>query len=106
MRAPLLVAASFLLASTVTSAEQSTPHSVVPPEGYVPNAEAAIQIAVAVWGPIYGAEKIEREKPYRASLRNDVWVVEGSLPAQRLGGVAIAEISKKDGRILRVSHGK
>jgi hypothetical protein len=106
MRLSPLIAASLLLASTITSAEQSAAHNFVPPEGYVPNADAAIQIAVAVWGPIYGAEKIEREKPYRASLRNGVWVVEGSLPPQSLGGVAIAEISKKDGRILKVSHGK
>jgi NTF2 fold immunity protein len=32
--------------------------------------------------------------------------VEGSLPKGAKGGVALAEISKEDGRIIRVSHGK
>jgi len=59
-----------------------------------------------VWEPIYGEEKIAREKPYRAVLRNGIWVVEGSLRAGSAGGVAIAEIAQDDGRILRVSHGK
>ena len=67
----------------------------------------AIKIAVAIWEPIYGEDQIAREKPYRARLdTNGVWVVEGSLPQGRLGGIAVAEIAKNDGRILRVSHGK
>jgi hypothetical protein len=81
-------------------------HNVKPKEGYVPNAETAIKIAVAVWEPIYGAETIAAEKPYVAVLNKDVWIVQGSLPEGYVGGVAIAEIAKDDGRILRVSHGK
>ncbi len=78
----------------------------VPEEGYVPNKDVAIKIAVAVWEPIYGVEHIAGEKPYRATLKKDVWTVQGSLPEGSKGGVALAEISKKDGRILRVIHGK
>jgi len=77
-----------------------------PAEGYVPDAETAIAIAVAVWNPIYGKEKILGEKPYRASLENGVWTVRGSLPRGRVGGVAEVDISKDDGRILRLIHGK
>lgn len=75
-----------------------------PKHGYVPDAKVAIKIAVAVWEAIYGEEKIAREKPYRARLTNGVWTVEGSLPAGSVGGVAIAEIAKDDGKILRVIH--
>jgi len=78
----------------------------MPDEGLVPTADIAIQIAVAVWEPIYGVENIQRQKPFRATLTNGVWLVEGSLPKRMLGGVALAEISKRDGRVLRVSHGK
>jgi hypothetical protein len=107
MRLPRLIAASLLSASLVASAQPSTPHNVLPAQGYVPDAETAIRIAVAVWTPIYGAAKIETEKPYRATLHEGVWLVEGTLPSEHhRGGVAVAEISKKDGRILRVSHGK
>lgn len=77
-----------------------------PKDGYVPDAETAIAIAVAVWNPIYGKDQIAKEKPYKASLSKGIWTVEGSLPEGMLGGTAVAEISKDDGRILRVIHEK
>ena len=94
-----------LFASTMLAA-QSVPHNVKPAAGYVPDQQTAIRIAVAIWEPIYGREHIEGEKPYRATLKDGVWIVAGSLPKGWVGGVALAEISKKDGRILRVSHGR
>ena len=77
-----------------------------PKDGYVPDEETAIAVAVAVWNPIYGREKIEGEKPFHARLKNGVWTVTGSLPEGLDGGTAEADISKDDGRILRIIHGK
>jgi len=85
---------------------QEQKHNYKPAAGYVPDEKTAINIAIAVWEPIYGVEKIAKEKPFRAALKNGVWYVNGSLPEGRLGGVAEAEIAKDDGRILRISHGK
>ena len=76
-----------------------------PKEGYVPDEKTAIKIAVAVWTPIYGEKLIESEKPYHAALSNGVWFVRGWV-LDLYGDAAEAEISKDDGRILRVSHGK
>jgi len=67
----------------------------------------AIRIAVAVWEPIYGADQIAGEKPYKATLADGVWTVTGSLPEHmNRGGVAELDVEKGDGRILRVIHGK
>jgi hypothetical protein len=77
-----------------------------PPNGFVPDEATAIKIAVAIWTPIFGKAKIAKEKPYHAMLKDDIWIVEGSLPEGYFGGVARAEISKEDGRIVSVSHGK
>jgi hypothetical protein len=84
----------------------ATEHNFKLKVGYVPDAQTAIKIAVAVWEPIYGVEKIAAEKPYRARFTKGRWIVEGSLPMGWNGGVAIAEIAKDDGTVLRVSHGK
>ena len=85
-------------------------HSYKPKEGYVPDAVTAIKIAEAVLVPIYGEKVINEENPLKAVLKDGVWIVEGTLhcpEGQRcLGGVALIEISKDDGKILRVSHGK
>ena len=80
--------------------------SFVPKAGFVPDEQTAIRIAVAIWEPIYGKESISREKPYHAVLSDGVWTVTGSIPHNMVGGVAIAEISQIDARVLRVSHGR
>jgi len=97
-------------AYSVTTAQPSPP-SYKPVGGYVPDAKTAVQIAVAVWSPIYGERKIQGEKPFHASLKRGVWTVIGSMPPSRPGvkmhgGVALARISKADGRVLQVIHGK
>lgn len=88
------------------NAQHSSLHSYIPPNGFVPDSITAVRIATAVWNPIYGERQIHGEEPYRASLRGGIWTVEGTLPADAIGGVAVAEIAKRDGRIVRVSHGK
>jgi len=93
------------------AAQNTAAHSYVPPQGFVPDSATAVRIAEAVWVPIYGAEQIASERPFVAALSGDVWTVIGSLPTpsagySSLGGVAVAEIARQDGRILRVSHGR
>lgn len=99
----MIVLASVAIASV---AAEPTPHSYTPKDGFVPNESVAIAIAIAVWVPIYGAEAISKQRPYTATLVNGTWIVHGSLPEEMVGGVAQAEIAKKDGRILRVTHGQ
>jgi len=95
-----------LISTNPLLAQKEEKHNAIPEKGYVPDEDTAIKIAIAVWIPIYGKDKIENEKPYVAKLKDNVWHVQGSLPKEMLGGVAIAEIDKKTGAILRISHGK
>ena len=99
----IIIASALLIVGSSALVAQRT---YMPPGGYVPDADTAIRIAVAVWEPIYGRKQIQSQKPFRAALRNGVWTVHGSLPPNTPGGVAEADISKKDGRVLRVIHGK
>ncbi len=103
-RYPLLCIATGI--PWLLNAQDSPPHSYIPPNGFVPDSVTAVRIATAVWNPIYGEQDIRGERPYRASLHDGIWTVEGTLPKNSPGGVAIAEIAKQDGRIIRVSHGK
>lgn len=100
--AALLLSGAALTIHSKEEAKRGGP----PKEGYVPTAETAVKIAVAVWLPIYGEAAIEKEKPYKAVLKDGTWYVTGSLPEGRKGGVAEAEISRKNGCIGRVGHGK
>ena len=75
-----------------------------PKDGFVPNAATAIGIALVVLEPIYGADQIEKQKPFMADLRGGVWVVQGSI--EHRTGTAEVNISKRTGAILRIVHGK
>lgn len=98
---------SLLIAPAIAlSAEDAQKHNYKPTRGYVPDEETAIRIAVAVWTPVYGKEKIMNEKPFTATLQNGIWHVRGSLPKGWKGGVAEADIAKDDGRIIQIYHGK
>jgi NTF2 fold immunity protein len=106
MRRGLLVAAVVCSLAGLNFVMAEPKHSVRPKAGLVPNAQTAIQIAVAVWVPIYGEKMIQGERPFSAELKDGVWTVEGSLPKGMRGGTALAEIAQEDGRIFRVSHGR
>ena len=89
--------------------------SYTPPNGYVPDAATAMKVAEAVMIPVYGREKIESERPFKATLRGDTWTIEGTLRCENgkgsittecAGGVAVVKLSKTNARIISMIHGK
>lgn len=78
---------------------------------YVPNEETAKKIAEAIWLPIFG-EEIFEQRPYRATLVDNIWIVRGLMPLPCRnepgcrGGTAYIEIRKSDCKILKVKHGR
>jgi hypothetical protein len=103
VRVQLLSCIFFISTVSVTLAEET--HSYMPPHGMVPDRATALLIAEAVLFPIYGEEKIKAEYPLTVNLGSGVWTVKGTLPARmNKGGVAVIEISKENGCILRVSQ--
>src|SRR5438105_7832010 len=86
-----------------------------PKDGFVPDSTTAVKIAEAVLIPVYGKEKIESERPFKATLENGVWTVNGTLRCPDgkggttticVGGTAEVKLSKADGRILKMIHYK
>jgi len=106
IRMKIFVTTLFLIAIAAGCIAEEPQHNYVPKDGYVPTEDVAIKIAIAILEPICGAAQIASEKPYHATLTNGIWTVTGSLPGHKVGGVAIAEIAKSDGRVIRVSHGR
>jgi hypothetical protein len=101
----LLLILTFLFVMNVSAGDQKLPN-YIPSDGCVPDKKTALKIAEAVLVPIYGEEVIEKEKPFVAILKDGVWTVNGTLPKGMLGGVALVQISKIDGKIIRIIHGK
>lgn len=105
--APALLATAMVIAGALQT--QFEP-SYRPKDGFVPNAETAVKIAEAVLIPVYGEKKILSERPFKATLRDDVWTVEGTLHCEEgkrcNGGAAVVMISKTSGEILDMAHFK
>jgi NTF2 fold immunity protein len=102
-----------ILAYSQVRSNQPTgkPPGFIPKEGFVPNAEVAQAIAGAVLLPVYGEETINSERPFKVSLKDDVWTVTGSVPCENPpagavcpGGSSEVRISKKTGQILYMTH--
>jgi hypothetical protein len=87
-----------------------------PKNGYVPDAATAVKIAEAVLAPIYGEKQIEFERPFNATLKDNVWTVTGTLHCSDgkggttttmcVGGTAEIRLSKTDAHVLFVIHYK
>jgi len=74
----------------------------LPKSGIVTDADTATRIAEAIWTPLYGAETVASQAPFKTERRFDVWVVTGSSPPE---DALFAFILQADGRILSVGRG-
>ena len=99
-----LLLATLVSTTAVLSAQSS--HNHKPAEGCVSDASTAIAIAQIILKKTYGEDNMARQMPLTASIKSGIWTVEGTLPKNHVGGVALIEIRKDDGKILRVTHGK
>ena len=82
----------------------STPPENPPRAGYVPDELTATKIAEAILIPIFGESEVAGQRPYKARLVEDRWIVTGSVEAPKghvvFGGVLTVHIGKQDGTIL------
>jgi hypothetical protein len=53
-----------------------------PEAGFVPDAATALKIAEAVLIPVYGEALTRSERPFKAVLEGDVWIITGTVPAK------------------------
>lgn len=72
----------------------------------ITNKEMAIEIVEPILFKIYGKKSIVSERPYECYLINGYWYISGTLPKDRKGGVFEIIISSKDGKVIKLIHGK
>ena len=77
----------------------------------LPDSETAISVAEPILFKIYGKKQITGEKPYNVNLIDGYWVLSGSLPSPKSdeeveGGTFLIILSSKDGRVIKLEHGK
>ena len=71
--------------------------------GSVPDVETAVRVAEAVLLPVFGAETVKSQKPFRAEIDQDNWLVRGAVGAGSEQALFV-RIAKVDCRILEISR--
>lgn len=75
--------------------------------GSISNSKDALMHAECVWIKLYG-NRVKEEKPYKIfyDSENGVWLIQGTLRSNELGGVANILIENNEGKVLAVWHDK
>ena len=66
----------------------------------------ALKLARLILIEKYGKHNIGRQEPLIIKETDLTWTIRGSLKPGYVGGVALIEIRKNDGAVIRISHGK
>ena len=106
MKRKTLVILALSIVSSLAMAGTLKPFSVKPVHGFVPDEKTALRIAEAVLEPIYGQKQLNGERPFKATIENGLWTVQGTLPEGLTGGVATVQIWQSDAKIEAVMHTK
>jgi hypothetical protein len=79
-------------------------NNYVPANGAIPDQATALRVAEAILEAAYGKIEIARGEPFTATLKGDVWVVQGTIPAGWVGGAGYVEIEKSKGCVVQIGH--
>ena len=75
--------------------------------GSIIDAKDAIKKSEIIWIKLYG-ENIKKEKPFKVfyDAKSEIWLVQGTLRSNMMGGVANILIDNDTGKVLAVWHDK
>ncbi|MBQ0167308.1 MAG: hypothetical protein KBT02_09415 [Treponema sp.] len=93
-----------ILTVPVISQVEEAYEGYIPTNGFVPDEDTAIAIALAVWKPVYG-DKIKSSRHYEAVLENGIWYISEKVSYglfSSSGGELYMEIDKETGQILKM----
>lgn len=75
--------------------------------GSISDVEDAIMKAETIWIKMYG-KRVKKEKPYQVFYdeKNKIWLIQGSLQSNMMGGGANILIEDSTGKVLAIWHEK
>lgn len=88
------------------SLSDSLLHNIVGKRILIDKEENAVRIAEAKLFPIYTEENIVRQRPYEIYRINNYWLISGTLPTGYKGGTFLIILDARDGKVMRITHGK
>jgi hypothetical protein len=106
------IATAVAIAVALSALGQATQPAPAPVK--VLDAATAVILAEKALAKVYGKTQVESERPFTATLSDGIWHVVGTLHCKDkkgnvitnacVGGTAMADIRKNDGRVIHVGH--
>lgn len=75
-------------------------------EKVISNEEVALKYAELILFDIYGKDNIIEQRPYEINLTNEYWIIQGRLKEDIKGGTFLIIFNSKNGKIIKLTHGK
>ncbi|AYN01392.1 NTF2 fold immunity protein [Chryseobacterium sp. 3008163] len=70
------------------------------------NSKTAVEIAENILFPIYGKDNIIKQRPYDVNFIDGYYIINGTFPKPTIGGTFLIIINSKDGKVIKLTHGK
>ena len=80
--------------------------NAVLPDKVIQDSQTAVDVAENTLFNIYGKENIIQQRPYDVNFTENHYVINGTLPQNMKGGTFLIILNSKDGKIIKLTHGK
>lgn len=84
----------------------STLHNTIGKDELIIDEKTAISMVEPLLFSVYGKENIVKQKPYKIGKFKNYWVISGTFNSFGFGGVFEIIMDSKNGKIVRLTHGK
>lgn len=89
------------------SLADTTLHNVVGKQReIIKDKKTAVSVAEQILFAIYGQTNIKKQRPYEIYKIKNYWSISGTLERRSVGGTFLIIMDARDGRIIRITHGK
>lgn len=76
------------------------------PDKVISDSETAVEVAESILFELYGKENIVKQRPYDVNYIDNYYIINGTLPIYKMGGTFLIIINSKDGKVIKLTHGK
>ncbi|HRE77864.1 MAG TPA: YbbC/YhhH family protein [Flavobacterium sp.] len=84
---------------------EESPELNIGSELILKDSTTAVQVAEAILFNKYGKKQIKKQKPYTIFfVQNSYWVIEGSSPKDKKGGVFFIILNAQNAKVLKLKH--
>ncbi|MDD2479403.1 MAG: NTF2 fold immunity protein [Victivallaceae bacterium] len=97
----IVIVASFMMGLLLSGCQSEKMENI--PNGFLASSDTALKVARVYLEPIYGYERIKRQEPFYAIIKNNLWIIQGTVPEGGIVQPIKIILERSSGRVVSVS---